>query len=396
MGTALSKKPVVWHIGGEDIHMRIPLLLALRERGFSVGAVGSEDGELFKETGIPYWRFNFCRFISPIQDIKSIRELRALFTRERPDIVHGFDTKPAIMVPLAGKVTGIPVRVCTITGLGYMFSSHSPLVMILRPLYRYLQRRASAYPTFTIFQNPDDHIYFLRHNIVPKGREAVVLGSGIDTNSFLSYSPKPALLQSLKEELGLKNSFVVCMAARIVKYKGVLEYLEAAKLVHLRNPLVTFLLVGPLSSEGNQAVSRGIIDAYSDHVIYAGPRSDVRELLALTNLFVLPSYYLEGVPRILLEAGAMGIPLITTDMPGCREVVRDGWNGFIIPPRDNLALASAIEKVIRMNASERRILGQRSQEHVQLNFSLSLVADAYATIYHQCLKEFGAHYQPGS
>jgi glycosyltransferase involved in cell wall biosynthesis len=291
------------------------------------------------------------------------------------------------MVPLAGRSAGVPVRVRTITGMGYIFSSQSPKAILLRPIYRYLQRRASSATTITIFQNPDDQVYFRKHKMVKSGCDELVLSAGIDLQGLWSQIHKPDFLQTLSDEIGLTNCFVICLVSRLVKHKGIMEYLKAAKLICNRYPHVKFLLVGPLSSEGKQAVSRSTIDSYCEYVTYLGPRRDVPDLLTLTDLFVLPSYYREGVPRVLLEAGAVGIPLITTDTPGCKEVVIDGLNGLTVPPGNHQALADAIEKILNMNLSERRLMGERSKNHVELNFELTKVASVHAAIYERCLKE---------
>src|SRR3989441_8854642 len=122
----------LWLVGSDDVRFRLPLLNALRERGFDAGAVGSESETAFKDAGIPYWRFSLNRWVSPWSDLRSRRQLYELFRAHRPDIVHAFDTKPAILAPLAARDAGVPATVATITGLGYLFSSRSPLALSLR------------------------------------------------------------------------------------------------------------------------------------------------------------------------------------------------------------------------------------------------------------------------
>lgn len=176
------------------------------------------------------------------------------------------------------------------------------------------------------------------------------------------------------------------MISRLVVQKGVREYLEAARRIQPHVKDVTFLLVGPIASEGAQAIPVKELERSANSVRYLGPRSDIPAILALTDLFVLPSYYREGIPRVLLEAGALGLPLITTDMPGCKEVVRAGWNGLLVPPRDVKALASAMLRLLSSN-DERTMMGMRSKAHIRDNFSLSRVADAYAEIYQRVLDD---------
>ena len=142
-------RPCVWHIGGDDVHKRIPLLHALKDRGFDVAAVGSEDDADFREHGIPYFRYTLKRKLTPFSDLRSCRELSALLRTRRPDVVHGFDPKPAIAAPILAQRAGVPGRVRTITGLGFVMASGSLLARALRPVYRRLQRQASA-SSFTV------------------------------------------------------------------------------------------------------------------------------------------------------------------------------------------------------------------------------------------------------
>ena len=326
-------KPTVWHVGGEDVNLRIPLLLELRKRGFQVGAVGSEEGNKFLTKNIPYFRYTLEREINPWADIRSRKQLFQLFNQYKPDIVHGFDTKPALIAPIMALKAGISGRVRTITGMGYVFSSASPLALGLRPIYRHLQRQASAATEVTIFQNPDDRQYFRQYKMVKEDRDDLVLGSGINIENLLETSPNPDNLVETQRELGLQGQLVVIMIARLVVTKGVREYLQAASIICQKRKNVTFLLVGSVSSEGRQAIPVQEIQQYAKVVRYLGFRQDISTLLSLSDLFVLPSYYREGVPRVLLEAGSMKLPLITTNMPGCKEVVRDGWNGLLVPPK---------------------------------------------------------------
>ena len=264
--------PLVWHVGGEDVHMRIPLLLRLRERGFQVGAVGSGDETPFAKHKIPYSNYTFTRWFNPLADLQSYRELVLLFSRCRPDLVHAFDTKPAILAMLAARKAGIPGRVRTITGMGYVFSSVSPLALALRPVYRYLQRKASDAASVTVFQNSDDQGYFREHGMVPTGRDVVVHGSGVDVAGLLARCPERSEVVRLRESMAGNGKIVVTMIARMDRLKGVVEYLQAARTVRREGMDVRFLLVGPLGSEGPRAVSRRTIEEFGGDVRYLGPR----------------------------------------------------------------------------------------------------------------------------
>ena len=324
-------KPTVWHIGGDDVHKRIPLLHALRKRGFNVGAVGSEDGSEFEGHDIPYYHYTLQRKLTPFSDVRSCRELSALFKHHKPDIVHGFDPKPAIAAPLLARSAGIPARVRTITGLGFVMTSNSAKARILRPVYRNLQRWSSG-ASYTVFQNSDDRAYFFDNGLVEQGREEIVLSSGVDIEQIRSERPTPEMLTEMKQQLGLDGRLVVSMISRIDENKGIHEFVEAAEIVHRHRNDVTFLLVGPYASEGEDA-ARFVEDIRMrpQTVRYLGPRKDIPALLALSDVCALPSYR-EGLPRVLVEAGAIEVPMVTTDVPGCRDVVQDKCNGHLVPP----------------------------------------------------------------
>jgi len=175
------------------------------------------------------------------------------------------------------------------------------------------------------------------------------------------------------------------MVARLVKEKGVREYLEMARQVRSAMRNVIFLLVGPHPSRQRNAVSLGLVRRSAEDVRWLGERPDVPALLAASDVAVLPTYYREGIPRFLLEAGVLGLPLVTTDMPGCRDAVRDGWNGFLLPPRDASAFAAAILKLLR-SRSLREAMGARSVGLVREQFGLDRVAESHARIYEGILK----------
>ena len=381
----LSVSNDVWLVGSEDIRLRIPYLFELRRRGFDVTMVGSEPNKPFRAKGIPYHRYSMSRALDPVADWRSFRELHALFRDHRPSIVHSFDTKPGMLASFAALRAGVPVRVRTLTGMGYVFSSRSPLALLLRPVDHVMQAAASRAASMTVFQNRDDQAYFLRHRLARPDASTLVPGSGIDTNLLRSQRPSPEGLAALRRELGVENERVVTMVSRLVRTKGVVEFCAAARTVRRERPGCTFLLVGPLGSEGWQAVARSEVEGNPD-VRWLGPRPDVPGLLAISDMFVLPTFYREGVPRALLEAATFGLPLIATDMPGCRDVVRDGWNGILVPPRDVQTLTLAIIRLLDAEPDALRQMGENSRAHVEQHFTLDRITDAYADIYRRLLQ----------
>lgn len=370
----------IWFVGGEDARMRIPIAKHVANYGFRVAIVGSEPCEPFVRTGIEYHRYKLSRGIAPLADRESRYQLRQLFNKYKPDIVHAFDTKPALYVPAAAH--GLPVHtVRTITGRGYVYSSHSPVALGLRLVYRQMQRRARFLTDVTVFQNEDDMAYFLANGMADEQHSRLVRGSGIDLASLHQQLPDEDQLQRLRAELKIEDdAIVVTMVARLVRYKGIIEFLKAARLVRRGMPRCQFLLVGPLASEGSQAVREKTLQDFQDDVQWLGRRSDVPALLSISDIFVLPTYYREGVPRVLLEAGALGLPLVTTDTPGCGDVVRHEEEGLLVPVKDHEALASSILRLAR-SPDVREKYGKNAAEKVRKGFSLEHVGTAYVDIY---------------
>ena len=376
-------RPTVWLVGTDDMRLRIPLIAALEARGYRAEVLGTVDDDAFARARVTYRQYGLERRIDPHGDWAAWRQLCRLLREHRPDVVHAFDKKPALLVPPAVHATGISHAVSTVTGLGYLFSTNAPLALSLRPGFRVLQRLAARKTEIMIFQNTQDQTYFRTHGLVLPGRDRLVRSSGIALSDLRVSAETTARLRA---ELELSGRTVVVMVSRIVALKGVREYLEAAAMVRRQRPDIAFLLVGPIAGEGRQAVPMDEIRRAAASVRYLGPRSDVPALLSVADMFALPTYYREGVPRVLLEAAAVGLPLITTDMPGCRDVVRHEWNGLVIPPRSAPALADAVLRLA--DAPEARAtMGTRGREHVRSQFTLDRVADGYAAIYADLLTE---------
>ncbi len=377
-------KKIIFHIGGEDVRMRIPILKKMIKNEFLVAAIGCNDHKAFSKHGIKYFNYHLNRSISLLSDIRSKHQLTKIFKNENPDLIHLFDTKPGVLFPKVAKNSGIKHVVRTVTGMGYIFSSSSIFIKMLRPLYRYVQKKAIFYTDAVIFQNIDDKKYFEKYNLVHKNKSYLVASSGIDVESFISDKPSKDGQDKLRSDLGYKdNHIVVTLVARLIKDKGVMEFLKAARLLSSYSN-IKFLVVGPIAGEGFQAISKSKLDSYADCVNYIGSVDNVAEILSISDIFVLPTYYREGLPRILLEAGSLGLPIIATDMPGCRDVVRHNWNGLLIPIRDPIALGEAIKKLSH-NAALRQAMGNRNPSFIKDNFDLSIVADAYAAIYRDLL-----------
>ena len=190
-------RPGVWYVGGEDVHLRIPLLQRVREAGFDVAAVGTCSGKLFEAVDIPYFTYDLLPGIRVRADITARRQLSRLFKKFQPDIVHCFDTKPCVIAPLAAQACNSIQCIRTITGMGRIFSGRGPGSAILRSMYRFAQKRAAKASAMTVLQNDDDREYFVDTGLVQPGRFTIVRGSGVDVAALLASAPSVSETEAL-------------------------------------------------------------------------------------------------------------------------------------------------------------------------------------------------------
>ena len=299
--------------------------------------------------------------MNPLADLAYAAHLWGFFRRTRPDALIAYTAKPVVWGALAGSAAGVGKITALITGLGFAFSEGEGLKRrVAHAALSGLYRAALARCRRVVFQNPDDRDLFIRRRLVRSPEVAgMTAGSGVELDLYAASSPPAA------------PSFL--MMARLLKDKGVREYAEAAIALRRKHPHARFALAGWLD-EGPDTITRADLDRYIDNgVDYLGRLEDVRPALAACSVYVLPSYYREGVPRSILEALATGRAVITTDMPGCRETVIRGENGFIVPPRDAAALAEAMERFIVDQDLARR-MGERSRRMAEEVFDARQVA----------------------
>ena len=295
--------------------------------------------------------------INPLADFSTLYHLWKLMRYIKPDYVLGYTIKPVIYGTLAAWLVGVPRRFALITGLGYAFQGGADERKLLKRLVQHLYRFALSKTEKVFFQNPDDLELFSASGILSDKTSAVIVnGSGVDVASF-DVAPLPVQPHFL-------------LIARLLGDKGVREYVQAAAIVKKRYPDTVFSLVGWLD-ENPDTISQSELDRWiaDGIVVFHGRLSDVRPAIADCSVYVLPSYR-EGTPRTVLEAMAMGRPVITTDAPGCRETVLDGDNGFLVPVKavDELAFAMTRfivqpDLVARMGARSRQIAEEKYDVH---------------------------------
>jgi glycosyltransferase involved in cell wall biosynthesis len=374
-------KPHLLEISGEDHHLRIPFMLAVRNHGFRVTAAGTGDPAPFAQAGIEYRRVHFDRFVNPVADLVTIRNLSRLFAEVHPNIIQTYDTKPNLLVPLAAaRDGGVPV-IRIINGRGWVFSSRSPQAMALRPVYTALYRLTDRSTTANVFEIRDDQTFFGRRPHAP----GFVIPGWIDIDAFERALTAEYSADRLRREFGLGAAEIVVTVTRLNRQKGIPSLLDAAALVHATRPNVRFLLVGSREKEGPLAISQAELERHRPYVVAVGARSDVPALLRLADVFAFPTEYGEGVPRVLLEAALAQLPIVATDIAGCRAVVRDGWSGFVVPPRTPPVLAERIVDLLR-DRETARTMASRAATLVRQTFGLSTIVTRYIALYEEALK----------
>jgi glycosyltransferase involved in cell wall biosynthesis len=321
------------------ITFRGNLLREMVENGHKVIACAPEpSGQIrhqIKELGVEFQEIPFDRAgLNPMRDIQSFRSLIGMLKRNRPDVVLAYTIKPVIYGSICATIAKTPVMASMITGLGYAFSGDTLKRELVNILVRFLYRFGIRDNKVVFFQNPDDLKLFRSLGLIKdRNRPVLINGSGVDLNLF---SPKP---------FPSKTTFL--LIARLIKEKGIREYVEAARIIKGKYPKVRFRLVGMLDENPTSITKEELDNWVKEGIVeYLGSLNDVRPAIADSSVYVLPSFYREGTPRTVLEAMAMGRPVITTDAPGCRETVTEGVNGFLVPIKNVPALVETMEKFI--------------------------------------------------
>jgi glycosyltransferase involved in cell wall biosynthesis len=336
---------------GYEVHVAAPGLQADASFAAAIAAIGAVPHSIMLARG----------GMSPWADIRSFWELMRLIRSIRPDAFLGYTIKPIVYGGLAARVCNVPHRFALVTGLGQAFDPDQP--GWLRSLVARLYRAALPGAEVVFFQNPDDERVFRRLGIVAsQARTVVVAGSGVDTDEYrpAPLPPRPAFL----------------LIARLIAAKGVHEYIAAARRVRSVHPEVPCRLAGWID-EGRGAISEAELESWQEDgtIEFLGRLGDVRQAIAEASVFVLPSYYGEGTPRVILEAMAMGRAIITADSPGCRETVKEGVNGLLVPPRDVEALAAAMLRLVE-DAATVASMGERSRARAVETYDVRRVNEA--------------------
>lgn len=353
---------------------RLHIALAAREAGCEVHIATPTAGNVaaIRDAGLTHHAIRLSRRgLHPLGELHTLIDLFRVMRELRPGVVHLVTAKPVLYGGLAARVAGVPAVVGAVSGLGFLYVSPRWWVSVVRWLSRCVYRLALRHPRLKlIFQNPDDEDNFLASGLARADQVVRIKGSGVDVNRFRA-TPEPG------------GAPVILLVARMLWDKGIGEFVEAARVVRLTHPGARFVLVGDSDPGNPSQVPIGTLRAWTDEgvVEWLGPRDDIPDLLAGCHIACLPSYR-EGLPKSLIEAAAAGRAMVSTDVPGCREIARHEETALLVPPRDAEALAKAIARLLDEPGLRAR-LGRRGRDVVVEEFSAAQVVAQHIAVYRE-------------
>ena len=356
---------------------RKDVALAAKEAGWDVTIVTADTGKLrdievlgLKTINLPMSRSG----MNIVQELMTLNWLRKLYKRERPDVVHHVGMKTILWGTLAAKFSHVHGVVNAISGLGGFFAEDNKGILskVMPLVLRFSHSRKNL---LCIFQNDDDWGLYVKHGVIVHEQGRFIKGSGVDLNQFC-YTPEP-------EEGKIK----VMLTARMIVEKGVFLLTEAAERLRSKyEGKVEFILVGGLDDHPG-AITKEQLDAVCDgsYIQWLGYRTDVKDLLKQCHIMAFPSYYMEGLPKSLIEADAIGRPIITSNSVGCKETLVDGYNGFLIQPKDVDALTEKLD--LLLSDKELRIkMGKNARKYAEDYFSIEVVKERHLAIYSELVR----------
>jgi glycosyltransferase involved in cell wall biosynthesis len=362
-------------------NFRLSTALQLKQQGHDVVMVSppGEFGHRFAAHGLRWVQLAMDRAsLNPLREAATLRHLTRVLREERPDLLHNFTVKCAIYGALAARAAGVPAVVNAVAGMGYVFCSDTLLARSLRPVVKLLMRGTlGSGRSRLILQNPDDADAFIRARLVPQQRIRVIRSSGVDLSRFLPTGRGE----------GERRPLRVLLAARLLWEKGVGEYAEAARLLRAEGRNIEFVLAGMPDPGNPRSVAREDVEAWAREglVDWRGHVDDMPALMRTVDVMALPSYYREGVPKSLIEAAACGLAIVTTNLPGCREVVSDDCvDGLHVEPRSARSLADALARL----DDDRELLarlGNCAREKALQHFDERMVISRTIEVYDELL-----------
>ena len=372
----MKKVLIITNTCWNAFNYRKSLNRGLIKNSYQVVVLAMFDGfeKELQEMGIKVYPLKIsAKGINPFEDFETLKEIYVFLRNHQPDMVFSFTIKPVLYGGLACGLLGIK-NVPTLTGLGTVFIKTNWLTSLVKILYRISLWRSD----YVVFQNLDDRDLFLNLKLVSSSKVKMVPGSGIDPNEF--YFVEGVSLKASDARGTSSHSLQFLLVARMLWDKGILEYYEAAKELKKKYPQCRFQLLGPTGVENRTAIPKETIEYWVNEGVieYLPETNDVRPFIADADVMVLPSYR-EGLPRSLLEAASMGRPLVATDVPGCRDLLKN-QNGILCREKDSQSLAEAMEKMIHLTPQERQKMGSRSRQMIVEGFSDEIVVNEYLNL----------------
>lgn len=357
---------------------RLPIATEALNNGAEVCVVTADTGykEEIESYGFKFFDFPFSRRgTNPIFEAFSLPRLYKLYRKIKPDLVHHVTIKPVIYGSLVARLLKKIKVVNAVTGMGFAFSEDDKakkISVLVKKAYRVALNRSNVK---VIFQNEQDREVFLNECLVEKKQTTLIRGSGVDCEKF-----KPSKEKS--------NEEIVLLASRMIWDKGIQEFVEAAKIVKEQKPEARFILAGKADQGNPNVVPEETLRSWTEegYVEWLGHVNNMIELVQRSTIVTLPSFYPEGVPKILIESASTGKPIITTNRPGCNDIVMDGENGLLIPERDSQALAGAILSLLN-DPQKMDQFGKRGRELVLEEFSEDIVVSKTMKLYDKLLGE---------
>ena len=378
-GQVVTKNRKLLFLVTEDWYFcshRLALAVAAKERGYRVAVATriNRHADVIRNAGIELFPLRLDRSgRNPVRELSTIAEIHRIYRTFRPDLVHHVALKPMLYGSTAAFLARVPAIVNAMPGRGFVFLSEEPLARALRPFVRAGFRFMLSRPSVrVILQNPDDIGVWTSSGVVSDGQISLIRGCGINTDKFHA-APEP------------EGVPVVTLPARMLWDKGVGEFVEAARILKRQGVACIFRLAGSTDAANPASIPESTLCAWHDEGIveWLGWCDDMPSVYRGSHVVCLPSYA-EGLPQALLEAASCGRPLVATDVPGCREAVRSGINGALVPVRDAAALAAALRPLLE-SASRRQELGRNSRQMVEQEFAAPLVIDQFLSTFDRLL-----------
>ncbi len=362
---------------------RAPIMKELIKNRYKVYAIcpkGIKNNAL-KNIGCEVINYDIQReSINPFKEKKAIDNIYQAIVNLNLDMIHTFTAKPNIYGTFAAKKANIPIILNLVEGLGSFYVHNTLKNILIRNIMERMYKKAFSLSSGCIFVNSDDPKYMLQKGIIKKEKAKIIKSVGVDTKKFDINRYSSQDIEKIKAKNNISKKVVVLMVSRAIWDKGVKEFYESAKVLKQKYKDVEFVLVGPTDEGNHTCASKEYLQ--SGKVKWLGLRDDIADLIAVSDIFVLPSYYREGLPATLMEATSMSKPIVTTDTVGCKDVVKDGYNGFLMPVKNSKALSSKIEKLI-LDKKLRKKFGENGRKVAEEFFDIDKIVKQYMDYYRE-------------